>query len=66
MTIRVVVAAARVVVGIGLTIRKVRPRVGFVGWFGRAGLPGGVCEAGPNEGRGWTVWAVVPRLGVMA
>jgi signal transduction histidine kinase len=36
---------------------------GLVGMVERAGLVGGVCRAGPNTGRGWTVTAVLPRLG---
>jgi signal transduction histidine kinase len=39
---------------------------GLVGMAERAGLVGGVCRAGPNSGRGWTVTAVLPRLGVTA
>ncbi len=37
---------------------------GLVGMTERAGLVGGVCQAGPNPDRGWTVTAVLPRLGV--
>ena len=36
---------------------------GIVGMAERAGLLGGVCEAGPNPGRGWTVSAILPRTG---
>jgi signal transduction histidine kinase len=39
---------------------------GLVGMAERAGLVGGVCRAGPNPGRGWTVTAELPRLGVTA
>ena len=34
---------------------------GLRGMVERAGLLGGVCEAGPNPDRGWTVTAVLPR-----
>ncbi|BEL06941.1 histidine kinase [Actinoplanes sichuanensis] len=40
------------------------PRSGGFGLAGmreRAALLGGVCEAGPGEGRGWTVTAELPR-----
>jgi signal transduction histidine kinase len=36
---------------------------GLVGMAERAGLVGGVCAAGPNADRGWTVTATLPRLG---
>jgi signal transduction histidine kinase len=36
---------------------------GLVGMAERARLLGGVCEAGPNPDRGWTVAAVLPRGG---
>jgi signal transduction histidine kinase len=35
---------------------------GLIGMAERAGLLGGVCEAGPNPDRGWTVTAVLPRV----
>ncbi|MFC4070028.1 sensor histidine kinase [Actinoplanes subglobosus] len=34
---------------------------GLAGMRERAALLGGVCEAGPDAGRGWTVTAVLPR-----
>ncbi|MEU4158648.1 histidine kinase [Actinoplanes sp. NPDC026670] len=34
---------------------------GLAGMRERAALLGGVCEAGPGEGRGWTVTAELPR-----
>lgn len=34
---------------------------GLAGMRERAALLGGVCEAGPGAGRGWTVTAVLPR-----
>jgi signal transduction histidine kinase len=34
---------------------------GLAGMRERAALLGGVCEAGPGTGRGWTVTAVLPR-----
>jgi signal transduction histidine kinase len=37
------------------------PGYGLVGMFERASLLGGVCQAGPNTGRGWTVTATLPR-----
>lgn len=33
---------------------------GLTGMIERAALLGGTCQAGPNEGRGWTVTAVLP------
>jgi signal transduction histidine kinase len=42
------------------------PGYGLVGMAERAGLLGGVCEAGPGPGRGWTVTAVLPRNGAPA
>jgi signal transduction histidine kinase len=39
----------------------VAPGYGLRGMFERAGLLGGVCAAGPNVGRGWTVTATLPR-----
>jgi signal transduction histidine kinase len=42
------------------------PGFGLVGMSERAGLLGGVCEAGPAPGRGWTVTAALPRTGVAA
>jgi signal transduction histidine kinase len=39
---------------------------GLVGMAERAGLVGGVCAAGPNPDRGWTVTATLPRLGATA
>lgn len=36
---------------------------GLRGMIERAGLLGGVCEAGPAPGRGWTVTAVLPLGG---
>jgi signal transduction histidine kinase len=39
---------------------------GLVGMAERAGLVGGVCTAGPEPGRGWTVTAMLPRLGATA
>jgi signal transduction histidine kinase len=36
---------------------------GLIGMIERADLLGGVCEAGPNLDRGWTVTAVLPRTG---
>jgi signal transduction histidine kinase len=37
------------------------PGYGLVGMFERASLLGGVCQAGPNTGQGWTVTATLPR-----
>jgi signal transduction histidine kinase len=42
------------------------PGFGLIGMRERADLLGGVCEAGPNPGRGWTVTAVLPRAGAAA
>jgi signal transduction histidine kinase len=42
------------------------PGYGLVGMAERAGLLGGTCEAGPNPDRGWTVTAVLPRVGSIA
>jgi signal transduction histidine kinase len=39
---------------------------GLRGMAERAGLLGGTCEAGPRDGRGWTVTAVLPRAGAAA
>jgi signal transduction histidine kinase len=39
------------------------PGYGLIGMIERADLLGGVCEAGPNPVRGWTVTAVLPRTG---
>ncbi|GAA0248091.1 histidine kinase [Saccharothrix mutabilis subsp. mutabilis] len=36
---------------------------GLIGMAERAGLFGGTCEAGPGPERGWTVTAVLPRVG---
>ncbi|MEJ2856039.1 MULTISPECIES: sensor histidine kinase [unclassified Saccharothrix] len=36
---------------------------GLIGMAERADLLGGTCEAGPNPDRGWTVTAVLPRVG---
>ena len=36
---------------------------GLRGMAERAGLLGGACEAGPRDGRGWAVTAVLPRAG---
>ncbi|MEU7526730.1 histidine kinase [Saccharothrix sp. NPDC042600] len=36
---------------------------GLIGMAERAGLLGGTCEAGPGPERGWTVTAVLPRVG---
>jgi signal transduction histidine kinase len=38
-----------------------KPGYGLTGMIERASLLGGTCEAGPGEGRGWTVTAVLPR-----
>ena len=42
------------------------PGYGLIGMIERAGLLGGVCEAGPNPDRGWTVTATLPRTGSAA
>jgi signal transduction histidine kinase len=39
---------------------------GLIGMVERAGLLGGVCEAGPGPDRGWIVTAVLPRDGLPA
>jgi signal transduction histidine kinase len=39
---------------------------GLIGMIERADLLGGVCAAGPNPGRGWTVTATLPRTGAAA
>ena len=39
---------------------------GLVGMSERASLHGGTLEAGPNQGRGWTVKAVLPKQGWQA
>ena len=39
------------------------PGYGLVGMTERATLLGGSLEAGPAPGRGWTVSAVLPRVG---
>lgn len=39
------------------------PGYGIAGMVERAGLLGGVCEAGPDPDGGWTVSAVLPRDG---
>ena len=38
-----------------------RSGYGLIGMAERADLVGGVCQAGPNPDRGWTVTAVLPR-----
>jgi signal transduction histidine kinase len=40
------------------------PGYGLIGMMERADLLGGVCEAGPHPGRGWTVTATLPRTGL--
>lgn len=47
----------------GLARQSAAPGYGLVGMAERAGLLGGTCVAGPNPGRGWTVTAVLPRMG---
>lgn len=42
------------------------PGYGLVGMIERARLLGGICEAGPDPGGGWTVTAVLPRAGTAA
>jgi signal transduction histidine kinase len=42
------------------------PGYGLIGMAERADLLGGVCEAGPDPERGWTVTAVLPRTGAVA
>jgi signal transduction histidine kinase len=42
------------------------PGFGLIGMAERAGLLGGVCKAGPDPDRGWTVTAVLPRAGSAA
>lgn len=39
---------------------------GLTGMSERAALLGGICRAGPNPGRGWTVEAELPRRGRIA
>ncbi|WP_246090715.1 sensor histidine kinase [Nonomuraea deserti] len=39
------------------------PGYGLLGMIERADLLGGTCEAGPGPERGWTVTAVLPRVG---
>ncbi|MEV8634855.1 sensor histidine kinase [Streptosporangium sp. NPDC051023] len=39
------------------------PGYGIIGMIERADLLGGTCEAGPGPDRGWTVTAVLPRVG---
>jgi signal transduction histidine kinase len=39
------------------------PGYGLRGMTERAALLGGTCQAGPHDGRGWTVTAVLPRAG---
>ena len=39
---------------------------GLVGMSERAKLLGGTLQAGPSDGRGWTITAVLPRDGVLA
>ncbi|GGM30996.1 sensor histidine kinase [Dactylosporangium sucinum] len=41
------------------------PGYGLIGMRERAVLLGGVCEAGPAPGRGWTVAAVLPLAGAL-
>jgi signal transduction histidine kinase len=50
----------------GLLRSGAPPGFGLVGMRERADLFGGICEAGPNPGRGWTVTAVLPRAGAAA
>jgi signal transduction histidine kinase len=50
----------------GLLRQGGSPGFGLVGMRERADLLGGVCDAGPNPGRGWTVTAVLPRTGAAA
>ena len=40
-----------------------RPGYGLIGMAERAALLGGTIEAGPGPTRGWTVCAVLPRVG---
>ena len=42
---------------------SVSPGFGITGMQERASLLGGTCSAGPAEGGGWTVAAVIPRTG---
>jgi signal transduction histidine kinase len=51
---------------LGLLRSGALPGFGLIGMRERADLLGGVCEAGPNPGRGWTVTAVLPRAGASA
>jgi signal transduction histidine kinase len=39
------------------------PGYGVIGMIERADLLGGTCQAGPNPDQGWTVTAVLPRVG---
>ncbi len=39
------------------------PGFGIIGMMERAALLGGTCQAGPAPGGGWTVTAVLPRVG---
>jgi len=47
-------------------LRSAPAGFGLIGMRERADLLGGICEAGPNPGRGWTVTAVLPRAGAVA
>jgi signal transduction histidine kinase len=47
-------------------LRSTPAGFGLIGMRERADLLGGVCQAGPNPGRGWTVTAVLPRAGAAA
>jgi signal transduction histidine kinase len=46
----------------GETRPPTKPGYGLTGMIERASLLGGTCEAGPSDGRGWTVTAVLPRV----
>jgi signal transduction histidine kinase len=39
------------------------PGYGVIGMIERADLLGGTCQVGPNPDQGWTVTAVLPRVG---
>lgn len=39
------------------------PGFGLIGMMERAALLGGTCQTGPASGGGWTVTAVLPRIG---